>query len=309
MRHPLTLLLLLSMPLAATESSAAREARFLNFSVQDRHGIWVRDLKREEVELKLAGRPVDIRYFGYRNVDTAFAVVLENSPRTAEYAVSQPQLGRVNTVDRVRYEMQDDFFDVITRIGPCMLAQFDREVESVQKFTREPDLLIGALNRIRPQPSGLMTDYIEVGRVIGRMVDVLGRRSEKRKILIVFTSIVDRSSYNNLSEYQDMLRYDDVELYVVSFAPRTVDSLGATFEQKSNALFFRRLARETAGRAYMTGEFTYLEELFTDLKGRLANYYTVGFYVEPTESVGEHEVSLQVARKKSKVTHRKVILY
>ena len=68
-----------------------RQARFLNFSVKHKNGIYVRDLKREEVKLYLDEEPVEIRYFGYQNVDTAFAILIENSPRTARYNVSRPQ--------------------------------------------------------------------------------------------------------------------------------------------------------------------------------------------------------------------------
>ena len=302
---------LVLLPGAASPSAEAssREPRFLNFWVRDRHDIYVRDLDMEEVELKLDGQPTDIRYFGYRNVSTTFAVVLENSPRTAQYAVSQPQLGQTNLIDRVRYLLLDDFFGPITAIGPCLLAQFDREVEPVQHFTSDPDLLINAVHRIKPQPRGLTVDYIEVGRVIARAADLLQQRDERRKILILFASTIDRQSYNNMQEYQDMLRLFDVELFVVSFAPRTNLRLGASFEEKNNAYFFKRLAGETAGKAVMTGEYTYLEELFTELKGQIMNYYTVGFYVDAAAPATEHEVELSVDRKKARVTHRKVLIY
>ena len=70
------------------------QARFLNFSVKQKNGVYVRDLEWEEVKLYLDEEPVEIRYFGYQNVDTAFAILIENSPRTARYNVSRPQYGR-----------------------------------------------------------------------------------------------------------------------------------------------------------------------------------------------------------------------
>ena len=46
-----------------------RQARFLNFSVKQKNGIYVRDLKQEEVKLHLDQEPVEIRYFGYPSRD------------------------------------------------------------------------------------------------------------------------------------------------------------------------------------------------------------------------------------------------
>ena len=263
---------------------------------------------REEVELKLDGRPVDVGYLAPA-VDTAVAIYLENSPRTAENAVSVPQFGQINLIDRVRYAMLDDFFPPLTRTGHVMLAQFFDKIEILQDFTDDESYLLDALNRLQPNPEGIVFDQISIGRVIGKGVDVLKARPERRKVLFLVTRTVDRKSASDLEEYQLMLRNTGVDLYVLSMAPQFVSGTGARFEEKINAYFFRNLVKETAGKAYLSGEYKFMEDLFTDLKGRLLQTYTIGFYVEPGRTVEDHEVELHVERKDARITCRKYLVY
>ncbi len=288
---------------------AESEARYVTFTVKDRNSIYVRDLSRDEVEIKLDGKPVDVRFLAGKEIPTAFLVLLENSPRTAKFPVSMPQWGEVNPVDVFRYHLQYDFFPLLTTEGAVCLGEFYEEIKFLQDFTDQEGLLVNALLNMEPEFSGIVLNNIEVGRVLGRAVDILKARPDKRKVLLVFTKTIDRESYPNMDEYQLMLRNTDIDLYVVSIAPHFVTGPNYTFEERMNGPFFRALCGETGGRAYVTGEYTYLDELFTDLKGRLSNTYTAGFYVDTSRPVKEHELDIEVAREKSKITHRKYLVY
>jgi len=288
---------------------ADSEARYVTFTVKDRNNIFVRDLSREEVKITLDGKPVDVRFLAGKDLPTAFLVLLENSPRTAKFPVSLPQWGEVNPIDVFRYHMQYDFFPLLTTEGEVCLGEFYEEIKFLQDFTDQEGYLVNALLNMEPEFAGIVLNNIEVGRVLGRAVDVLKSRPEKRKVLLLFTRNIDRESYPNMDEYQLMLRNTDIDLYVVSIGPHFVSGPNHTFEERMNGPFFRALCGETGGRAYVTGEYTYLDELFTDLKGRLSNTYTAGFYVDTSHPVQEHELDVEVAREKSKVTHRKSLVY
>ena len=138
----------------------------LTFSARDRHGIYLRDLRQEEVALFLDKEPVEIGYLGSRNADTAFAFFIENSPRTAPYLVSIPQRGRVNAVDLVRHSIGDHFLRPLLEMGPVLLGQFDRDIEVLQDFTQREDLLNRALDEMAP-PLGFEKEKIPVGRALG----------------------------------------------------------------------------------------------------------------------------------------------
>ncbi len=298
-----------TVAILAAGACRARDVEYLTFSVVNRFGVYVRDLKRDEVELRLDGHPVDIGYLSSGDVDTAVAIFLENSPRTAEDSVSIPQLGRINLIDRVRYELLDDFFPPLCRIGRVMLAEFFDEIHILQDFTDDESYLLDALHKLQPHAEGIVFDQIRVGRVLGRGVDILKARPEKRKVLFLVTRTVDRESAGNLEEYQLMLRNTGVDVFVLSLAPRFVSGPGRSFEEKVNAYFFQNLVKETAGKAYMAGEYKFIEDLFTDLKGRLLETYTIGFYVEPGEKVEDHKVDLRVQRDKCRITHREYLVY
>ena len=222
------------------------ETYFLTFSAQDRHGIYLRDLRLEEVTLLLDEKPVDIGYLGSGNVTTAFAFFLENSPRTAPYLVSMPQRGEVNAVDLIRYSMAGNFLRTLVQMGSVLLGQFDRDIEVLQDFTQREDLLNRALHEMAP-PMGFEKERIPVGRALGRGADLLQDRSEKRRMLVLVTTVVDRDSYTNLEEYREMLRLRNVELFVLSFSLRFPPP-GASFLQRMNRYYFRHLVEETSGR-------------------------------------------------------------
>jgi hypothetical protein len=283
--------------------SPDQTAHFLNFTVKDRRGIYIRDLKPDEVTLRLNGQPVDVRYLGGRDVQTATAVILENSPRTASQPVSIPQWGQINPIDRIRYLLLDDFFPQLTASGEVMLAQFFREFEVIHAFTGDDSVPVMAIQEMQLNFTGVVLDNIHVGRALARGVDLLKRVPARRKLLILFTAAIDRDGYQNLEEYQELLRQSDAELYTISFAPRFASSAAFSFEEKMTGHYFRILAGETGGRAYLVSEYTYLDELFTDLKGRIANTYTAGFY--PPGGAEEFEVEIQISREKCQIAHRK----
>ncbi len=299
------LLIFASHPLAAP----AKEPRFVSFTAKGKHGIYLRDLKREEVSLWVDGKPVEVGYLGYKDVQTDFIFLIENSPRTAEFNVSLPQWGQVNTVDRIRMSLIGGFFESVVGIGPVLLAEFDRELEISQDFTTYDDQLVYALHKMKPKPSATDRRIIPVGRHLLWGVETLRKRPAKRKILVLFTTSVDRESFQNLGEYKEVLGLYDVELYVVSFAPRITSGMGKTHEERMNRQYFKQLTGQTAGKLYLTGEYVFIDEFMDDLLVRLTNSYTAGFYVTPGDFPQEHKLEIRARDKKVKVTHRESIVF
>lgn len=308
LRIPAWAALLFSLT-ASGMAETARESRFLSFSAKDRHGIFLRDLKPEEVTLLVGNQPIEVRYFGYQDVDAALAFLIENSPRTARYAVSMPHLGRVNIVDQVRYHLSGGFFDELALNSRVLIAEFYKELKILQDFSEDGYLLDGALRRMKPNFSPLDKENIPVGRMIGRGVDLLRQRPEKRKILVVFTTTVDYESAKNLEEYREMLRSFDVDLFVVSFASRQATGPGRSHTEKINRFYFKRLAEETSGRLYLSGEYVFPREFMDDLMTRLTHSYTLGFYVSPGEQPAEHSIEIKIDRPKCDLTYRKKLVF
>ena len=288
---------------------AQRQSIYLTFSARDQNRIYFRDLKKEEVALYLDEQPVEIRYFGYRKVSTACAFIIENSPRTAQFPRSMSRWGQNNIVDGVIYGLMDGVFPPLVEMGPVLLAEFYEEFAIVQNFTEDDYMLEDALVRMQPNWSGLNKENIPVARMLGRGVDLLKDRNERRKILVLFTAVVDRESYKNLEEYRLLLRDENIEIYVVSFARRFASGIGITFEQRMNTYYFRNLVQETSGHFYISEELAYLDDVLVDLKARLANSYTLGFYVESGDEPSEHKVEIKILRGKSDITHRPILIY
>ena len=285
------------------------EIAYLSFSARDKNDIYVRDLDIDEVELLIDEEPVPIRLLGYKNTPTAFLFLIENSPRTAQYPVSMPQLGQINTIDEVRYQLASGFFWPLLEIGPVMLAHFYQDLETLQGFTKQVYQLEDSLLRLEPNFMGLDEENIPVARMIGRGTDRLLQRPERRKLLVLFTATVDRESYKSLEEYRQLLRMSDVELYVITFAARFPSTAGRSFEQTMNGYYFQNLVGETSGRLYFAEQLSYLEDSLLDLRSRLTNSYTIGFNVEPGSEPSEHTVQITIDRDKSEVTHRRVLIY
>lgn len=302
----LAVVLLALTPVAAAES---RQARYLNFSVVNKHGIYLRDLDRSEVTLLIDQQPVEVRFLGSQNVSTATVFLIENSPRTAQYNVSLPHWGRINTIDRVRFHLMDGFIESMVKVGPVLIAEFYRELELLHDFTEQDYSLVEALRRLKPKVAYLDKEDIPVARSLGWGADLLRSRPEKRKLLVLFTTVVDRESLANLDEYREMLRELDLDLYVVSFASRASGGIGYTHAERANRFFFKQLTDETSGRFYLSGEYAYNYEFLEDLRARLINLYTIGFYVRPSSEPETHTVRLEIDRPDCDITHRKVLIY
>ncbi len=168
--------------------------------------------------------------------------------------------------------------------------------------------LLTAINRMQPNSSEIVFDDISVGKAFAFGIQRLQKRQDRRKVMVLVTTTVDRDSYRNMQEYQEVLRGADIEFYVVSFAPRFPPPI-STFEEKMNPLYFRNLVGETAGKLYLSGEYAFVSEFMDDLRTRLENTYTIGFYVESQKEPTEHEVRIEVRDPKVEVTHRKKVVY
>jgi hypothetical protein len=162
---------------------------------------------------------------------------------------------------------------------------------------------------MRPNVSSIEASNISIGRMLGRGVDFLRNRREKRKVLVLFTTTIDRDSVTNLREYQDMFRFSDVDLYVVSFASRSAFGPAYSGVEKVNRSSFLSLVGETGGSFYLSGEYTYVDEFLDDLTSRLVNSYTIGFYVYPGQERRRHSVDIKIDRKKCRLKYRKKLIF
>ncbi|MFB3903627.1 MAG: hypothetical protein ACE15E_09250 [Acidobacteriota bacterium] len=304
------LVLLPAFLLAGVVHADSREPRFITFAAKEKSGIYLRNLKLSEVSLLVDDRPVEVSYLGYKNVETAIAFILENSPRTAPHTVSMPQWGRINPIDQIRYQLVSGYFDQLVKNGTVMIAEFGKETRLLQDFTDDEFQLEDAINRMQPNSLELMPENIEVGRAFAFGLERLRKRPEKRKVMVLVTTTVDRESYKNMEEYQETLRRNDVDLYVVSFAPRFPPASGTTFEEKMNRYFFLNLVEETSGRLYLSGEYAFISEFTDDLKTRLENSYTLGFYPpDPGPEPSDHDIKIVARSDKVSVTHRKKMIW
>ncbi len=285
-----------------------REARYMSFTAKGKNNIYLRDVKIGDVALFLDGQPAKVSYLGYKNVETAFVFLLENSPRTAEHPASMPQWGRINKIDQIRDQLVADYFRQLVKNGEVLLAEFSREVRLLQNFTNDDLALEQAVNRMEPNFTEIINNDIGVGKAFAFGIQRMQKRNDRRKVMVLVTTTVDRDSYRDMEEYQEVLRAADVELYVVCFAPRFPPS-AASFEEKMNPFYFRNLVGETGGKLYLSGEYAFISEFMDDLKTRLENTYTLGFYVDAQKEPAEHEVRIEVRNPKVDVTHRKKLVY
>ncbi len=294
--------------LSVAAIGAERQAFFVSFSAKNRRGIFLRDLKAEEVRVLVDNQPMEVRYFGYKSVDTAFAFLIENSPRTAEYPVSMPHMNQINIVDVIRYYLLDGAMYMVASHGPTLVAEFYKELKILQDFSSDDMDLTEAIQRMEPNFRGLDEENIPVARFIGRGVDLLRATDAKRKILVLFTTTINRDAVDALEEYRELLRMSNVDLFVVSFAPQFA-SASSSHAERVNRFYFKQLVGETSGKLYLSGAYVFPEEFMKDLEVRLDNTYTLGFYVEPGDEPTEHSLDIQLTRPKCEVVHRRKLVF
>lgn len=158
-----------------------------------------------------------------------------------------------------------------SRKDRALFATFDSQVELHQDFTNRVDLLTKAIDKVKAQGETRMYDAIY--SVCEEKMSTPGRR----RAMVVITDGEDTVSERELREAIDIAQRTETVIFMISTKAAGFFGVQAGTVDRKEDKELKRLAEETGGRAFFTGEVIELERSFTMIARELRSQYLIAY--------------------------------
>jgi hypothetical protein len=273
---------------------------YVTASLTDKNGLFIEDLKQEEITIRESGRERKIEFMAKDEIPTIYGIVFDRAllPEFLENNRSGPAAGATSAKE-MGYELIDKYLGRQS----IWIGVYDRELEvalepSTDGFTAK-DTIQQIRGAHRPKESFLY------GAILSA-VTKMNLRHENRRVLLIFWGALDSESAGKISPLKNLLSSSNIEIFLVSFASKLGAASSALHPQMSQ-VGLRELAQVTAGEAYFTADHRdHLEELTRRIYNAIRTLYTFGFQAE---SSAEKPGALMVkcSRPGSKIRHHPTV--
>ena len=239
----------------------------LPITVTDKKGQFVPGLTKNNFVILEDKVPQQIETFSDdlgESLPLYVAVLMDTSPSTA---------------GKLRFEQESAMNFIQTVVRPrkdrVLFATFDHQIELKQDFTDKLDLLDRAVFGVKKL--GTQTALYDA---IWQFCDEKLRGVSGRRVLVVITDGEDTYSRADLRDAIDIAQRTETTVYVISTKAGlsgTVPGvrLGEVKDKVDNSLV--KLAEETGGVAFFTGDMLSLERSFTKINKELRAQYLVTY--------------------------------
>ena len=239
----------------------------LPITVVDKKGLFVSGLTKEDFQVLEDKVPQQIETF---NDDIGQAlplyvgVLMDTSPSTAG-KLKFEQESAMNFIQTVVRPRKDRVF----------FATFDHEINLLQDFTDRLDLLDRAVNSVKRV--GKQTALFDA---VWQFCDEKMRSVSGRRVLVVITDGEDTYSRANLLDAVDIAQRTETTIFAISTKAGFSSAvpgveMGEIKDAKDRDLV--KLAEETGGAAFFTGDMLSLERSFTKIARELRAQYLVTY--------------------------------
>ena len=257
------------------------------FTVTDRHGKFVKDLKQDQFKILDNNRPPKevISFEPQTNLPLRVGLLIDAS----------------NSIrDRFLFEQQatEQFLQAIIRpnTDKAFVLAFDEVSEVTQDFTSEMDKLRSGIRVIRPGGGTAMWDAVFYACRDKMMKEKNG--TPVRRAIILVSDGDDNQSRVLRQEAIEMAQRAEVIIYTVS---TNLSNIHDTGDHNLQAL-----ADATGGRAFYPYKLQDLSDDFNEIQGELRSQYSVSYKPDDFVANGQFR-SIQIIpeNKKLKVRARK----
>jgi VWFA-related protein len=298
------------------------------FSVKDRNGRYIPDLRRDDFRVFEEGVEQKITYFA--TVDQPFTVVLViDTSNSTNFRLEDIQDAAISFVNQLRPEDR------------VMVISFDDQINVLSDPTNDFDKLTKAIRRTRT--GGGTRLYDTVDQVINKHL----KRITGRKAVVLFTDGVDTTSRR--ATYESTVRQAeelDALIYPVSYDTR--DGLGSIGgpqqiplpggrggiiigtpfprmpgptgggrgggttqgEYRRASAYLSELAQKTGGRVYNGNSQVGLSQAFAWVAEELRRQYSLGYYPSPRGQEGQRrQIKVRVNQPSLVVSARDSYIY
>lgn len=239
----------------------------LPITVVDKKGVFVSGLSKEDFLVLEDKIPQQIETFSDdigKELPLYVGVLMDTSPSTAG-KLKFEQESAMNFIQTVVRPRKDRVF----------FATFDHEINLRQDFTDRLDLLDRAVNGVKAL--GKQTALFDA---VWQFCDEKMRSVSGRRVIVVITDGEDTYSRADLRDAVDIAQRTETTIFTISTKAgfsSTVPGveMGQPNDQKDRDLV--KLAEETGGAAFFTGDMLSLERSFTKIAKELRAQYLVTY--------------------------------
>jgi Ca-activated chloride channel family protein len=230
----------------------------INATITDANGKPVGGLKQNQLQIFEDGKEQKIEFFETEKTPFA-AVILLDSSGSMEQRVSLARSAAIQFLDRLR---PDD----VTAI-----YNFDSKISLVQEFSNTRDIYEGVFD-IKANGMTVLND------AIFKAAEELGKRSEKRRAIIVLSDGADTKSARSADKALKAALAVNATIYTVDMS--SIDFNGKARMQNQGVL--KNFAEKSGGKFIATPGGVAMREAFKNIVDELGTQYTLGY--QPTNS-------------------------
>jgi VWFA-related protein len=261
------------------------------FTVKDKHGAPVPNLKQDEFQLMEDGKPQNIRFFAAESDQPLTLGILIDSSGSMQHMLPEEKV------------VAGDFLrQVITSKDLAFVESFDVNVDLLQDLTSDIRLLRAGLQRAKINVGGGSSGIPGIGQGpvpisnpkgtllhdgVYLAADEILSRQVGRKAVVVLTDGVDQGSRLRLKDSIEAAQKADVIVYVLLISDP---------QYGSDPHDMGQMAEQTGGRMIVVNNPDKLHKAFTEISNELRSQYNIGYY--PTNE--KHDGAFRKIEIKSK---------
>jgi VWFA-related protein len=116
-------------------------------------------------------------------------------------------LPKINKMGNVIHDL------LVGQDGEVAIVSFDHRIETVQEFTNDPDLINEAVSKLRPGgQNSRLNDSIQ------HAIRMLRSRRDRRRVILLISETLDRSSEANVKEVATELQIHNVDVFTLNMS-------------------------------------------------------------------------------------------
>src|SRR5262245_4347976 len=227
----------------------------LNLTITDKNERYVSGLKVEDLKVLEDNLPQQILSFGFEETSFA-AVILLDTSASMEQKIALEQAACAAFIGGIR---GGDSFAIYSFGGAT--------VSEIQDFTSSV-LMPDAIRELRAEGTTPLYDAIV------RAADVLARRPERRRAILVVSDGADTNSKATLGHALRMVIGGQISIYAVDL---TKTAIPGKIRNDNGTEVLKALAEKTGGKLFQSPGGNKLREAFAKTVDELRNQYTITY--------------------------------
>jgi Ca-activated chloride channel family protein len=260
----------------------------LNVRVIDRNNRAIGDVRQEDFRVFEDGVQQKIEFISKEEVPISYGLAVDNS------GSMRSQLDQVIEAAKiiVNTNKQGDETFLVRFID-------SQKIETVQDFTSNKNQLMDSLDTLYLE--GGQTAVVDAVLLSAQHVARYKKGSatdRRRRVLIVVTDGEDRDSFYRQEELFDLLREEDVQIFLIGFVEELdkEDGYISKSPRGKAVKLIDRLAKESGGRAFYPKSLDELNGIAEEISRDMRTQYVISYY--PTNRAKDgayHAIRVSVA--------------